>query len=127
MTTRRVVVLIFWVGGFDGGARGVDSWVVEAAEERGLRTIVFPADWERHGRRAGPLRNAEIVAHADRLVAFWNGRSRGTLNTVLAARAAGLPISIFDAAGAPVAVEAALAAAVSLGVTAAWTKARGHR
>lgn len=53
----------------------------ELPQARGLELMVFPADWDRYERKAGPLRSAEIVAAANRVVAFWNGRSRGTLNT----------------------------------------------
>jgi len=42
-----------------------------------LAVDVVHADWDAHGRRAGPIRNAEVVARSDRLVAFWNGKSRG--------------------------------------------------
>jgi hypothetical protein len=57
---------------------------------------VYQANWDRLGRKAGPLRNAHIVANADRVVAFWDGKSRGTLNTVVQADRAGLPIEVFD-------------------------------
>jgi hypothetical protein len=110
-----------------GGARGVDSWAVEAAIQRGLETAVFEADWDQHGNRAGPIRNAEIVAYADRLVAFWDGRSRGTLNTVLLANDRRLPISIYDDRGTPVALDAAIWAADALGVSKALRKGLKNR
>ena len=53
-----------------GGARGVDTWAIEAARARGLQTIVIPADWKRHGRSAGYRRNFQIVEQADGMVAF---------------------------------------------------------
>jgi Predicted Rossmann fold nucleotide-binding protein involved in DNA uptake len=65
-----------------GGARGVDSAAESAARARGLQTIIFPADWEAHGKGAGFIRNADIVANADMIVAFWLGKSKGTLDTV---------------------------------------------
>jgi len=71
-----------------GGARGVDTIAVEYARERGLHTEVFEADWQAHGRSAGPLRNAEIVAAADVVVAFWDGKSAGTRDTIQRALAA---------------------------------------
>lgn len=106
-----------------GGARGADQWAEQAAKLFGLQTQVFHADWDNLGRRAGPIRNARIVAEADRLVAFWNGRSRGTLNTILSARAAGLPVEIFDETGAKVEIASALAVAEENGVAASWAKA----
>jgi len=60
-----------------GGAKGVDTAAVEDARAYGLRTEVYPADWDRHGKSAGFRRNRQIVAAADVVVAFWNGESRG--------------------------------------------------
>lgn len=102
-----------------GGAPGVDSMAEEAAASRGLETLVFNADWRQLGRRAGPIRNARIVAHADRVVAFWDGASRGTLNTVVLALRAGLPVEIYDCEGDPVPLGHALRVARDRGVLAA--------
>lgn len=52
-----------------GGAEGVDSWAVEAAQARGLPFVVHHAAWSDQGNRAGALRNAAIVADADRVIA----------------------------------------------------------
>ena len=82
-----------------GGARGVDSIAEVAARDRGLEVVVFQAGWDRLGRKAGPIRNAKIVANADRVVAFWDGSSRGTLNTLGQALRAGLPVEVFDSEG----------------------------
>lgn len=81
-----------------GGARGADSLAARFAREHGLPLIVFHADWERHGRRAGPIRNSEIVRNADVLAAFWDGASRGTGDAVAKARAAGKEVHIFPPA-----------------------------
>lgn len=91
-----------------GGARGVDSAAEDAANARGLQTIIFLADWKNLGRRAGPIRNTQIVAHADRIVAFWDGRSRGTVNTLAQANCADLPIEIHGPDGEPVDLATAL-------------------
>jgi hypothetical protein len=53
-----------------GGADGVDAWAEGAARRRGLSVAIHPADRQRHGRRAGYVRNVEIVEDADRVVAF---------------------------------------------------------
>jgi hypothetical protein len=52
------------------------------------------ADWTRHGKVAGFLRNTTIVESADVVVAFWGERSRGTGNTVAKARAAGKKVLV---------------------------------
>ena len=77
-----------------GGARGVDRVAVEYARRRRLITEVYPADWETHGKSAGFIRNQTIVERADQIVAFWDGTSKGTADTIRRARAAGKPIMV---------------------------------
>lgn len=55
---------------------------------------IFPADWDKYGRRAGPIRNREMAEYADALLAYWDGKSRGTKNMIEEARARGLKVSI---------------------------------
>jgi hypothetical protein len=73
-----------------GGAKGADTFAEIYARERGLDVIIFKADWNRHGRRAGFLRNHDIVNECDRLVAFWSdsrgGKSTGTQHSIRLAR-----------------------------------------
>lgn len=42
----------------------------------------FPANWEENGKAAGFLRNKEMAANADILVAFWDRKSSGTKNMI---------------------------------------------
>jgi hypothetical protein len=77
-----------------GGAPGPDSFAVTAANALGLDVRVFRAQWDKHGKGAGMLRNTSIVAHVDRVVAFWDGKSKGTLDTMRKAKAAGLPVLV---------------------------------
>ncbi len=77
-----------------GGAAGADSLAERYAREAGLPTEVYPADWARHGRAAGMIRNKQIVDAADHVVAFWDGRSRGTANTIDRARSAGKLLTV---------------------------------
>ena len=78
-----------------GGTHGADALAERFAREYGIPLRVFPADWARHGRRAGPLRNTEIVRNADAVAAFWDGSSSGTRDTVTKARTAGLYVAEF--------------------------------
>ena len=78
-----------------GGARGVDSIAAAAAREAGLAVREFPADWARLGRGAGLVRNRAIVEAAQVVVAFWDGRSRGTAHTIGLARAAGRQVVVY--------------------------------
>ena len=69
-----------------GGARGVDLTAQKEAERLGIKTEIFPADWDKHGKAAGMIRNHDIVKACDKVYAFWDGSSRGTLNTMNIAR-----------------------------------------
>lgn len=77
-----------------GGARGVDTAAEVAAMHRALNCTIFEPDYEQHGRRAPLERNKLIVDECDRLVAFWDGKSTGTMHTVGLARKAGKPVEI---------------------------------
>ena len=72
-----------------GGARGTDALAARFAREHGLALRIIEADWERLGRVAGPVRNSRLVQEAEVLVAFWDGRSRGTRDSIAKARRAG--------------------------------------
>lgn len=77
-----------------GGAKGVDTWAALAAKECGLDTLIFPAEWDKYGKSAGFRRNADIVNACDRLVAFWDGNSKGTAHSVGLAEKQGKPVEI---------------------------------
>lgn len=77
-----------------GGARGADTLAEQYARENGLELIVFPAEWKRHGRKAGPLRNVKIIQECDLCFAFWNGQSRGTEHDISLCKRMGKPCYI---------------------------------
>ena len=64
-----------------GAARGADLLGERYAKERGYTVRRFPADWSL-GRGAGFIRNEEMAQNADALVAFWDGKSRGTQHMI---------------------------------------------
>lgn len=76
-----------------GGAKGPDSIAVRVAETRRMKTQVFPADWSK-GRGAGLARNTTIVEDCDQVLAFWDGESRGTADTIEKAKKAGKPVQV---------------------------------
>jgi predicted Rossmann-fold nucleotide-binding protein len=77
-------------GVVSGCARGADKCGERWAAARGIYVARFPADWKKHGRRAGPVRNRMMAQYADAVVLFPGGR--GTDNMHLEASKAGLPI-----------------------------------
>lgn len=77
-----------------GGARGVDTWAAQTARACGLAIEVYPADWDAYGKRAGFVRNYDIVKASDRVIAFWDGQSKGTAHTIRIAREMGKEVHI---------------------------------
>jgi len=65
-----------------GGARGADSLAEKYAGENGIKFELYPADWDRFGKIAGFVRNKEMMKGADRVIAFWNGKSSGTKHAI---------------------------------------------
>jgi hypothetical protein len=65
-----------------GDARGVDSLGRRYAQEHGIRCVTFKPDWDKHGKSAGYLRNAEMGDYADGVLAVWDGVSRGTAHMI---------------------------------------------
>lgn len=61
-----------------GGARGVDTCVRIYAKERGIKLTEILPEYEKYGRAAPIKRNIEIIEKADTVVAFWDGKSKGT-------------------------------------------------
>lgn len=78
-----------------GTARGVDQQGEEWARERGITVMKFPADWNKHGKAAGFMRNAEMAQYADALVAIWDGESRGTAHMIKTMEALGKPVYVY--------------------------------
>lgn len=82
-----------------GGAAGVDSWAAEFAEERGITVVVIRPNWKKHGRGAGFHRNTEIVLAGDDVIAYWDGQSRGTLDSIKKAHKNMRPYCVFGPDG----------------------------
>jgi hypothetical protein len=73
-----------------GTARGADRAGEEWAIANQIPVRRFPADWNRYGKSAGPRRNEEMANYADALVAFWDGKSKGTKHMIETAKRKGL-------------------------------------
>lgn len=69
-----------------GHATGADKIGEEYAKSRGLKCAVFKAEWDKYGRAAGPIRNKQMLYYAMEdhplVIAFWDGKSRGTKNMI---------------------------------------------
>lgn len=78
-----------------GGAPGADALARKYAADHGKEYVEFPAEWKKYGRSAGFKRNELIVNAAEEVVAFWDGESPGTQNTINVAEEQGKPVYIY--------------------------------
>jgi hypothetical protein len=82
-----------------GCASGVDRMAEEWAESWAIPVRRFPAKWDEHGDAAGPIRNREMAAYAaskgGRLLALWDGVSKGTRSMIDEARKLKVPTMIY--------------------------------
>lgn len=77
----------------EGGARGADRIAGEAARELNIPVRVFPAEWDKYGRAAGPIRNRQMLDECpDLVVAFHSNieSSSGTADTLCEAERRGM-------------------------------------
>lgn len=83
-----------------GCARGADIIASSLARKRDWPVSDYRADWKKHGRAAGPIRNQEMldIGKPDEVIAFWDGKSTGTLDMIKRATQAGVPVRIVPAA-----------------------------
>ena len=65
-----------------GAARGVDRRAAAQARLRELEVVEYYAEWWKYSKQAGFMRNTTIVENSDKVVAFWDGKSKGTLDTI---------------------------------------------
>lgn len=75
-----------------GGAHGADSLAGEWARAHGIPERVFPADWNKYGGAAGPIRNQEMITigKPNYAVAFPGGT--GTRDMVTRLKAHSIPV-----------------------------------
>jgi predicted Rossmann fold nucleotide-binding protein DprA/Smf involved in DNA uptake len=65
-----------------GHARGADTLGEKYAQDEGFALEIYPAQWDKFGKRAGYRRNEQMAEVADALIAFWDGSSRGTKHMI---------------------------------------------
>ena len=85
--TNKIVVI-------SGTAQGADRLGERYARERGYEIMRMPADWDSHGKKAGYIRNCDMADRADALIAFWDGKSKGTHNMIDIAKRKGLIVRV---------------------------------
>ena len=77
-----------------GGCRGVDTIADSWAKANNLETIVYKPNYKVYGKRAPLVRDEEMVEFADVVIAFYDGKSKGTLYTVNYAKKIGRKVIV---------------------------------
>ncbi len=76
-----------------GEARGADTLGKKYAELHSYKVMSFPADWSK-GKGAGYIRNEQMAENADALVAFWDGKSKGTEHMIKTMKSMNKPVRV---------------------------------
>ena len=77
-----------------GAAKGADSLGERWALENKIQTLIFPAKWDEYGKRAGFIRNEDIIKNCDGCIAFWDGVSKGTKHSISLCEKYNKPVKI---------------------------------
>lgn len=79
-----------------GGAKGIDLCAKKYAERIGIPIMEILPVYERYGRAAPLVRNREIVLHADHVLAFWDGQSKGTKHVIDLCQTLGKSVTVIS-------------------------------
>lgn len=79
-----------------GGANGADSLSEKWASENNIETLIFIPEWNRFGKQAAFLRNKDIILNSERVLAIWDGVSKGTLHSINIADHHRIPYTIVN-------------------------------
>lgn len=79
---------------FCGEAKGADALGEQYAKTNNIPLEYYLPDWEKFGRAAGCLRNADMLKNADALIALWDQKSAGTKHMIGIAQKKGIPVFI---------------------------------
>jgi hypothetical protein len=82
-----------------GNARGADYLVEQYCKINNIENKIFPANWKKHGKAAGPIRNNLMLDEKPELVIAFHGdirNSKGTIHTVSSARTRKIPVLIVE-------------------------------
>jgi len=78
-----------------GGAKGVDTVAKDYAIKSNLKLTEFLPEYDKYGRSAPLKRNITIIEYADIVLAFWDGKSRGTKFVIENCKRLNVPVKIF--------------------------------
>lgn len=79
-----------------GGAKGIDTLAAEYAHAHNIPLKEFLPEYDKYGRGAPIIRNRLIVEAADKVIAFWDGKSKGTLSSINLAKKLGKSLLVIN-------------------------------
>lgn len=85
-----------------GKAKGADTIGETYAKNNNFQIRYFPADWDKFGKSAGYIRNKQMAEYASyrkgygALIAFWDGKSKGTMHMINLAKEYGLKVFVYN-------------------------------
>lgn len=80
-----------------GGASGIDSCAEEYADKNKLSKHIIRPRYDLYPGKVAPIKRNEIIIDVcDKVLAFWDGKSRGTLSTINLAKKKGKPIEVIE-------------------------------
>jgi hypothetical protein len=77
-----------------GDASGADTWAEIYATYKKYNLKVFTPEWDKFGKKAGIIRNKAMIDEADLVIAFWDGKSKGTKFSIDYTRQNNIPLQI---------------------------------
>ena len=77
-----------------GGCSGADMLGELYAKNHSYNIKHYYADWSKHGKAAGPIRNKQMAQTADYVICFWDGKSKGTKSMINYSKQFGKPLKI---------------------------------
>lgn len=84
-----------------GGAKGVDTCAREYAVAKKLKLTEFLPEYQRYGKGAPLKRNLQIIEYADAVIAFWDGKSKGTKYVIDNCKKRGKKIVVYQIDSTP--------------------------
>lgn len=78
-----------------GGAKGVDTSAKTYALSHDIKLTEFLPEYNKYGKGAPLKRNITVIEYSDVVIAFWDGKSRGTKYVIDNCKKRNIPIRIF--------------------------------
>lgn len=88
---------VVFISGMAKGADQIPFHIIKGEESEWGTVLEFPADWDRYGRKAGPLRNQQMIdeGHPNLVIAFPTETSRGTYDMIRRAKKHGIEVVVY--------------------------------